>query len=202
MRVGSSLASVFGIWAYRRFLQEVPIKTTLGWASLASALLGSTQLLLITHANLALGISDYWFIFGDDVVLSVLGQLAFMPLLVLAASLCPPGVEGTLFALLMSLFNGAGILGSELGALLTDVLGVKASADSGGATDFTNLALLVTICNLSSLLPLLCLGWLDAAPTAADDDATVDAGGQGGVGVGGGGSGGVLPPAEEEADRV
>ena len=42
----------------------------------------------------------------------------------------------------MSLFNGAGILGDELGAGLTELLGVKAAA-GGGATDFTNLPLLV-----------------------------------------------------------
>ena len=52
----------------------------------------------------------------------VFGQLAFMPLLVLAASLCPPGVEGTLFALLMSTFNAGGIVGQELGAALTQAL--------------------------------------------------------------------------------
>ena len=42
----------------------------------------------------------------------------------------------------------------ELGALLTDFLGVTAEP-GGGPTDFTNLGLLVTVCNLSSLLPLL-----------------------------------------------
>ena len=38
------------------------------------------------------------------------------------------------------------------------------AGEEGGATDFTNLGLLVAICNLSSLLPLLALGWLDEAP--------------------------------------
>lgn len=80
-------------------------------------------------------------------MLTVLGQIAFMPTLVLAARLCPPGIEGTLFATLMSVFNGAGALGAELGALLTQVLGIT-------DTNFENLGLLVTICNLSSLLAL------------------------------------------------
>ncbi|CAN0060412.1 unnamed protein product [Heterosigma akashiwo] len=53
--------------------------------------------------------------FGDDVVLAVLGQIAFMPTLVLAARICPPGVEGTLFAALMSVFNGGSVVGSEIG---------------------------------------------------------------------------------------
>ena len=88
------------------------------------------------------------FVYGDDVFLTVLGQVAFMPTLVLAAKLCPVGVEGTLFALLMSSFNLAGIVGSEIGAAITKVLGVT-------STDFTNLGLLVTICNLSGLYPLL-----------------------------------------------
>ena len=63
----------------------------------------------------------------------------------------------------MSIFNGAGIIGTELGAVLTDALGVAAPAD-GGPTDFTNLGLLVTVCNLSSLLPLLALDFLDEVP--------------------------------------
>jgi hypothetical protein len=70
-----------------------------------------------------------------------------MPTLVLAARLCPPGIEGTLFATLMSVFNGAGALGTELGALLTSALGVT-------ERNFENLGLLIIICNLSSLLSL------------------------------------------------
>jgi len=108
-------------------------------------------------------------------VLTVLGQLAFMPLLVLAASLCPPGVEGTLFALLMSTFNAGGIVGRELGAGLTALLGVSSSAAAGGATDFSNLFTLVLLCNLASLLPLLALGFLDEAPTGGAGGAAAAA---------------------------
>ena len=66
----------------------------------------------------------------------------------------------------MSIFNGAGAVGSQLGAWLTDALHVSES-------DFSNLGPLVAVCNLSSLLPLLAIGWLDAAPAAAlkDPDA-------------------------------
>jgi len=177
VKVGTSLASLAGIWAYRRFLQDIPIKKTLFWVTAASAPLGLTQLLLISHFNRAIGISDYWFTFGDDVVLTVLGQLAFMPLLVLAAALCPPGIEGTLFATLMSIFNGAGVVGTEFGALLTERFGVT-------ETNFDNLAALVTVCNLSSLLPLLAINWLDGVrdpslePSGASGDTAAQQDGQ------------------------
>lgn len=120
----------------------------------------ATQLLLVYHVNRDLGIPDELFTFGDDVVLTVLGQIAFMPTLVLAARLCPPGVEGTLFALLMSIFNGGGIVGSELGALLTRAMGVT-------DVDFRNLGMLIAVCNLSSLLPLPFLKWIDGVEESA-----------------------------------
>lgn len=58
-------------------------------------------------ANRALGVSDRVFAVLDSSLLRCLGELAQMPLLVLAARLCPPGLEATLFAALMSLLNGA-----------------------------------------------------------------------------------------------
>ncbi len=78
-----------------------------------------------------------------------------MPTLVLAARLCPPGVEGTLFALLMSIFNGGSFVGTELGAYLTRTLQVT-------DVDFRNLGVLIAFCNLSSLLPLPFLKWVDS----------------------------------------
>jgi hypothetical protein len=82
------------------------------------------MLILVTHANRSLGIDDRWFSLGDSLILTVMGQIAYMPVLVLAARLCPPGVEATLFALLMSVTNLAGLLSHELGAVLTYWLGV------------------------------------------------------------------------------
>ena len=67
------------------------------------------QVLLATHANQAMGIPDKLFALTDSAVLSALGQLAFMPTLVLAARLCPPGSEGTLFASLMSVGACSGL---------------------------------------------------------------------------------------------
>lgn len=77
-----------------------------------------------------------------------------MPMLVLASSLCPPGVEGTLFASLMSIYNAAGSLSSVLGGWLTEQLGVT-------DTNFDNLSLLILICGLSSAFPLLFVDLLD-----------------------------------------
>jgi BT1 family len=119
----------------------------------------------VTHANRALGIDDRWFSLGDTLILTVMGQITFMPVLVLATRLCPAGVEATLFALLMSVLNLAGLVSQEGGALLTHVLGINEH-------NFDKLWLLVIITNLGGILPLLFLGWLPAAePAIAEEEA-------------------------------
>ncbi|MBD0336873.1 MAG: folate/biopterin family MFS transporter, partial [Cyanobacteria bacterium Co-bin13] len=147
VRLVTSIAALLGIWIFQRFLKAVSFRVIFGWSTVLSSLLGMTTLLLVTHANRSLGIDDYWFSLGDSMVLTVMGQIAFMPVLVLSARLCPPGVEATLFALLMSIVNLAGLLSHELGALLTYWLGVTEN-------QFDHLWLLVLITNLTTLLPL------------------------------------------------
>ncbi|MEM6450864.1 MAG: folate/biopterin family MFS transporter [Cyanobacteria bacterium P01_D01_bin.105] len=165
VRLVTSLASLVGIWIFQRFLKDVSFRKIFGWSIVISSLLGMTTLLLVTHVNRSLGISDEWFSLGDSLILTVAGQIAFMPVLVLSAQLCPPGVEATLFALLMSVVNLSGLLSHELGAALTHFLKVT-------ETDFTNLWLLVLLTNLSTLLPLPLLGMLPAASAVSERKET------------------------------
>jgi folate/biopterin transporter len=153
VRLVTSIASLIGVWAFQRFLKAVPLRQIFLWSTLISVVLGLTSLILVTHANRALGIADQWFSLGDSLILTVMGQIAFMPVLILAAQLCPPGVEATMFAILMSICNLAGILSHESGALLTHWLGVT-------DTHFENLWQLVLITNLATLLPLPMLRWV------------------------------------------
>jgi len=156
VRLVTSLAALIGVWIFQRFLRAVPFRVIFGWTTVISAVLGMTMLLLVTHANRSIGIDDRWFSLGDSLVLTVMGQIAYMPVLVLAARLCPPGVEATLFALLMSVSNLAGLVSYELGALLMQGLGIS-------ETNFAALWQLVVITNLSTLLPLPFLNWLPIA---------------------------------------
>jgi folate/biopterin transporter len=155
VRLVSSFASLAGVWVFQRFLKTVPFRQVLGWSTVVSAVLGMSLLLLVTHANRALGIDDHWFSLGDNLILGIVGEVALMPILVLAARLCPPGIEATLFALIMSVFNLAGFLSYELGGLLTSLLGITED-------NFDRLWLLVLLTNLSTLLPLPLINLLPA----------------------------------------
>ena len=157
-----SVAGLAGVGLYNACYKEAALSTVILWTTLVSSLLGLAPLALISHANRGWGLDDRVFSLGDDVVQSVLGEVGFLPLLVLAAKICPPGIEGALFAALMSIFNAGGLVSTEVGAVLTDKMGVTEG-------DFSNLAPLVVTCALSSLLPLVFLGWVREAEGGSEE---------------------------------
>ncbi|XP_020675796.1 folate-biopterin transporter 1, chloroplastic [Dendrobium catenatum] len=153
VKLVTSVASLVGVGTYNAFLKKVPLRKIFLGTTIIGSALGMTQVLLVTGLNREYGISDEWFAIGDSLIITVLSQASFMPVLVLAARLCPSGMEATLFATLMSISNGGSVAGGLMGAGLTQLLGI--TKDS-----FDNLSLLIILCNLSSLLPLPLLGLL------------------------------------------
>ncbi|TKY51172.1 Folate-biopterin transporter 1 [Spatholobus suberectus] len=153
VKLVTSIASLLGVGLYNGFLKNVPLRKIFLATTLLGSALGMTQVFLITGLNREFGISDEWFAIGDSLILTVLSQASFMPVLVLAARLCPEGMEATLFATLMSVSNGGSVVGGLLGAGLTQLFGITKDR-------FNNLAALIILCNISSLLPLPLLGLL------------------------------------------
>ncbi|KAI3469586.1 hypothetical protein Pfo_026249 [Paulownia fortunei] len=153
VKLVTSVASLVGVGLYNGFLKSVPLRKIFLVTTVIGSALGMTQVLLVTGLNQQFGISDEWFAVGDSLIITVLGQVSFMPVLVLSAKICPEGMEATLFATLMSISNGGSVLGGLIGAGLTQLFGVTKDR-------FDKLTYLIILCNLSSLLPLPLLGLL------------------------------------------
>ena len=164
-----AFAALGGVALYNGYLKRVPLKKMFFWTTILGTALSSTQLLLVSRMNLELGISDKLFALTDTAVLTVLGEVSFLPVLVLAAKICPEGVEATFFAALMSLFNAGGVTSEFLGAGLTKYLGVTAD-------NFDNLFLLLTICLGTGLLPLFALNLIDEVSDDGEGDGDVENG--------------------------
>ena len=114
------------------------------------------------------------FVIGDEAVTDVIGRLQLMPFMVLSARLCPPGIEGTVFAFLMSLSNFGATCASWAGALLLRYMHVT-------RLDYGRLWLAVLVRALLRLAPLLFLTML--LPEGTLDDVHAP---QIGLGVGAG----------------
>ena len=153
VRLVTSFASLVGVWAFQRYFKTIPFRIMFTWGIFLSTTLGMTTLLLVTHTNRLLGIDDHWFSLGDSLILTVIGQVVFMPVLVLSTRLCPPGIEATFFALLMSVMNLGGTVSYALGSVMMKWLGIT-------EYQFDSLWLLIIMTNCSSLIPILFIKWL------------------------------------------
>ena len=114
LRLANSCASVLGIYIFNKYLRNVPFKKILFWSSIICFVLGLTQILLVTRANVALGIPDKLFCLGDSLIIQTFAEINMMPLLVLACRLCPKNIEGTMYALMMSIYNFGGMVSVQL----------------------------------------------------------------------------------------
>ncbi|VAH37242.1 unnamed protein product [Triticum turgidum subsp. durum] len=142
-----SVGSLLGVLLYQNMLKDYPFRGLLLWGQLLACLSGMIDLVLVTRLNLRLGMPDYLFAVMDNSVSQLIGQLKWLPLLVLCSKLCPVGIEGTFFALLMSIQNLGLLMSAWWGGLLLHALGVT-------RTEFGNLWVAVLARNAMRLLPL------------------------------------------------
>ncbi|XP_068312227.1 probable folate-biopterin transporter 2 [Pyrus communis] len=145
-----SVGSLLGAVLYQNVLKDHPFRDLLFWTQLIYGLSGTLDLMLVLRLNLKFGIPDYFFVVIDESVSQMIGRLKWMPLLVLSSRLCPSGIEGTFFALLMSIEN-VGVMSASWGG------GVLLHALKVTRTKFDNLWLAILIRNLLRLTPLFLL---------------------------------------------
>ncbi|KAK8919343.1 putative folate-biopterin transporter 2 [Platanthera zijinensis] len=145
-----SIGSLFGVLLYQNLLKDYPFRDLLFWVQLLTGFAGMLDLILVLRLNLKLGMPDYLFVVIDECVSQMIWRIKWMPLLVLSSKLCPSGIEGTFFALLMSIDN-AGLLSSSWGGgLLLHLLKVT-------RTEFRNLWTAILIRNILRVFPLALL---------------------------------------------
>ncbi|PON85087.1 Folate-biopterin transporter [Trema orientale] len=133
--------SILGVLIYHKTLKDYPFRTILFLVQLLYGVAGMLDLIFILRWNLALGIPDYFFVVIEECVSRIITKMRWLPMFVLSTRLCPLGIEGSFFALLMCI-DSLGSLSSKWGGgMVLHVLHVT-------RTDFTNLWLVILIGNL------------------------------------------------------
>jgi hypothetical protein len=117
---------------------------------LAITLLSAAQLILVTRLNVAMGMPDWLFVVSEDCVDSIVEALLLLPITVLAARLCPDGVEASMYASIISTSNAGNILSQLGGSAVTAAFGVT-------MTNFDNLVWVTLVCTMTIPLPLIVL---------------------------------------------
>lgn len=155
-----AVASIVGVLIYHKLLREYPFRSLLFYAQLLYVGSGTLDLFFVLRWNLKLGMPDYMFVVLEECCSRVISKVRLMPMLLLSTKLCPLGIEGTFFALLMCI-DSLGSLASKTGG------GVLLHMFHVTRTDFRNLWLVVLIRNL---LRSATLGLIFLVPMAKQSD--------------------------------
>ncbi|XP_022680054.1 probable folate-biopterin transporter 6 [Setaria italica] len=158
-----AVASMVGVLIYHKCLKDYPFRSILFCAQLLYGVSGLLDLTFVLRWNLALGVPDAAFVILEECVSRVVGRVRLMPMMVLSTKLCPPGVEGTFFALLMCI-DSLGMLAAKAGGAAV-LRALHVTRD-----DFARLWLAVLLRNA---LRLATLGAICLVPTADQTDVLV-----------------------------
>ncbi|KAI3453998.1 hypothetical protein Pfo_010661 [Paulownia fortunei] len=142
-----AMASIVGVIIYHKALKDYPFRALLCFAQLLYSISGMLDLVFILRWNLALGIPDYFFVVLEECVSRIISRIRWMPMMVLSSQLCPLGIEGTFFALLMCIDSLGALTSKWGGGMVLHLLHVT-------RTDFKNLWLTVLIRNILRLSTL------------------------------------------------
>ncbi|KAK6927658.1 Biopterin transporter family [Dillenia turbinata] len=148
-------------WCNGIYNRDLPFRNLLFFAQLLYALSGMLDVIFVLRWNLALGIPDYVFVITEECVSRIVSRIRWTPMMVLSSQLCPPGVEGTFFALLMCIDSLGSVSSKWGGGLVLHLLHVT-------RIDFKNLWLALLIRNI---LRTLTLGFIFLVPKADELDA-------------------------------
>ncbi|KAI4306079.1 hypothetical protein L6164_029388 [Bauhinia variegata] len=147
VRVVGWLGLMLGTFIYNRHLKYMNLRRVLMFAYIGLCFLTLVQIVLVSRINIAFGVSDKILVLTGTALSDAINQFKFMPFLILSGQLCPPGIEGTLFALFMSINNLGATLGSFVGSVLASMLNI----DSGS---FDNLLLGISIHTFCHFIPI------------------------------------------------
>lgn len=143
-----AVASIIGVLIYHKYLKNYTFRNLVFYAQLLYAISGLLDLIFILRWNLKIGIPDYFFVVIEDAAIRITGKIRWMPMMVLSTKLCPLGIEGTFFALLMCIDSIGGLISKWGGGLLLRALHVT-------RTDFTNLWLAVLLRDILRFVTLV-----------------------------------------------
>ncbi|XP_054796158.1 probable folate-biopterin transporter 4 isoform X3 [Prosopis cineraria] len=116
-------------------------------ANIGLSLVNLQQIIVVSRMNTTYGISDKTMVLWGSALADAINQFKFMPFLIISGQLCPPGIEGTLFALFMSINNLGSTLGSFVGAGLASILNIDSRS-------FDNLLLGIIIHAICNSVPI------------------------------------------------
>lgn len=153
LRLTYGIASLVGVLCFRLFLKNCSLRKTLISTTLISFPIYISPIVVTENINTFYGISNEVFVLSGGFLIEAITEIQLLPLFILTANMCQPGLEASVFATILSVKSLGSLTRKGTSSLLTYVMNID-------TYNFENFTLLIFICGLfllSSLfvIPLL-----------------------------------------------
>jgi len=146
-------ACILGAIFYKKFMKKLNLRVLFVVCLILAAVLSAGQLFILLGTYKDYSIPPELFAISDDAVGSIIGQLIFLPMMILLAHTIPPGFETVIYSGYTSFENILSAASSFISAGMTSALGIKRGDD--GAINFDKLPIMIIITSAVGLLPIL-----------------------------------------------
>ncbi|SBS85372.1 folate transporter 2, putative [Plasmodium malariae] len=147
LRLTYGIASLIGIIVYRVFLKNHGLKKSLIITTLVSFPIYISPIILTEKINKYFGISDELFVLSGGFLIEAITEIQLLPLFILTANICQPGLEASVFATILSVKNLGSLTKKGTSSFLTYLMNID-------SYNFDSLSVYILICGLFLLLSL------------------------------------------------
>eukprot|EP00477_Mikrocytos_mackini_P001966 GAHX01002146.1.p1 GENE.GAHX01002146.1~~GAHX01002146.1.p1 ORF type:complete len:572 (+),score=95.21 GAHX01002146.1:41-1756(+) len=151
--VAGGAAHLSGNFIYNRYLMKYSVNKVYKILLSVYLILYASQLVLVYRINRFLNLPDTMFVFSEDVFQDALSAMLSVPLQLIIARECPKGIEGTLYAAIVSIANIAGILSRVLSSLFMESFNIVRD-EKTGIINFDHLGSLIIVVVLFKFIGL------------------------------------------------
>lgn len=166
IKILSNVGHLVGVALYAAYFKTTKYRHLIMGVSVIVAIIRLTDWALValieappTSDYTVIGVPAVAFAVFGEATQDVIDRILHMPLLVLAAQICPDNIEGTLFAFIMGMSNMGSSYAGEFGSWLSGYLGMTNA-------DFSGLPIAMFLRAVHTVVPILLL-WMipDQNPT-------------------------------------
>lgn len=126
LTTATTCAILLGMVIYRVFFKNVAFRKVMLCMIIIDILLNLNLLVIVYRLFERIHIPAYLYVLLNEIFTSMTGELMTMPLIMLVCNYCQKGIEGSLYALFMSVMNFGYFIAGQFQALLVHVFKVTA----------------------------------------------------------------------------
>lgn len=145
----NSIAGLIGSFVFYKFLTRKDILKTMSVASILTSICLLSQVLVTNNIYAKIGISPAIIFILTQIFINLFNTLSFIPLMIIAANLCPVYMESTTFGIIFAVNNISSSISNFIQTALINAFHITKE-------NYSNLHKLIIICAVFHSIPLIC----------------------------------------------